>query len=87
MKNRSEITRGNHPPDAPVAMPSINYSLCGTVNHFGNMNSGHYVANVKVGSQWYHCNDAHVSYAGTSGDGEVDVVNADGAYLLFYIRS
>jgi len=51
------------------------------------MQSGHYIANIKVDSQWYHCNDAHVSYAGSFGDGERDVVKSEGAYLLFYIRS
>lgn len=69
-----------------MAMPAINYDLFGTVNHFGNLQSGHYVANTLVDSRWYHSNDAHVSYAGTTGNGEMEVVNSEGAYLLFYIR-
>ena len=64
-------------------VPNVLYDLFGTVNHFGTLQSGHYVANVKVDEQWYHCNDAHVSLAG-EGTGEADVLSSDGAYLLFY---
>jgi ubiquitin carboxyl-terminal hydrolase 22/27/51 len=64
------------------------YDLFGTVNHFGNLQSGHYVTNVKVDNKWYHINDAHVSYASlNNGDGEAEVVVSEGAYLLFYIRA
>jgi ubiquitin C-terminal hydrolase len=49
------------------------------------MQSGHYVANVKVQDQWYHCNDAHISRAGLD-NGEKAVLNSEGAYILFYIR-
>jgi ubiquitin C-terminal hydrolase len=51
----------------------------------GTLQSGHYIANVKVEDIWYHCNDAHVSRAGVD-DGEKEVVNNEGAYVLFYIR-
>lgn len=77
-----------------MATPDIRYDLFGTVNHLGNLQSGHYVANVKVdspdgtSSTWYHCNDQHVSYATSrGGSGEQEVLDAVGAYLLFYIRS
>jgi ubiquitin carboxyl-terminal hydrolase 22/27/51 len=63
----------------------ILYDLSGTVNHLGTLQSGHYVTNVKVKNQWYHCNDAHVSRAG-EGSGEKAVLASDGAYLLFYTR-
>jgi len=65
--------------------PHINYDLFGTVNHVGNMSSGHYVTNVKVGSKWYKINDAHVTLAGGDG-GEETVVKDAGAYILFYAR-
>lgn len=71
--------------DANTADPQICYDLFGTVNHIGNMSSGHYVTNVKVGNRWYHFNDAHVSLAGGTG-GEESVVNDAGAYILFYVR-
>jgi len=68
-----------------AAMPQISFDLFGTVNHYGNLQSGHYVTNLKVKDQWFHCNDAHVAYAG-SGDGEAAVLKSEGAYLLFYAR-
>lgn len=67
------------------AEPTVLYDLFGTVNHIGNMQSGHYVTNVKVSNQWYHCNDAHIGVAGTD-NGEMAVLNNEGAYILFYIR-
>ena len=56
------------------------YDLFATVNHFGTLQSGHYMANVLVEHQWYHCNDAHVSSIS-----EQDVLS-DAAYILFYAR-
>jgi ubiquitin carboxyl-terminal hydrolase 22/27/51 len=67
------------------ADPIILYDLFGTVNHIGNMQSGHYVTNIKVDDTWYHCNDAHISKAGLD-DGEEAVLKNEGAYILFYIR-
>lgn len=67
------------------SMPQIVYDLFATVNHFGNLQSGHYVTNMKVKKTWYHCNDSHVGYAGV-GDGEAEVLRSGGAYLLFYVR-
>eukprot|EP00536_Pseudo-nitzschia_multiseries_P008943 jgi/Psemu1/306147/fgenesh1_kg.238_\ len=65
----------------PSVQPKILYDLFGTVNHVGNMQSGHYVANVNVDEKWYHCNDQHISY-----EKEESVLKAEGAYVLFYIR-
>ena len=63
------------------AVPEIKYDLYATVNHFGNLQSGHYVSNVFVNGQWYHCNDSFVGFAT-----EAEVLQSQGAYLLFYIR-
>ncbi|KAG7364428.1 ubiquitin carboxyl-terminal hydrolase [Nitzschia inconspicua] len=76
-----EVSRLGDNNVAPGTEPNIIYDLFGTVNHKGNMQSGHYVANVKVGSQWYSCNDQMVCSA-TEGS----VLTADGAYVLFYMR-
>ena len=81
-----EVTRIGSPEltekgSVPTSKPKILYDLFGTVNHEGNMQSGHYVANVQVDNVWYHCNDQHISYAQ-----EESVLKAEGAYMLFYIR-
>ena len=62
-------------------VPEINYDLYATVNHFGNLQSGHYVSNVYVNNQWYHCNDSYVGFAN-----EEEILRSQGAYLLFYMR-
>jgi ubiquitin C-terminal hydrolase len=66
--------------DMPSAEPTILYDLFGTVNHIGSMQSGHYVANVKVDNKWYHCNDQNITYASKE-----SVLKSE-AYVLFYIR-
>lgn len=78
-----EVSRLGYSNDkaTPGTEPRIIYDLFGTVNHKGNMQSGHYVANVKVGHQWHSCNDQMVRHA-TEGQ----VLKADGAYVLFYMR-
>jgi ubiquitin carboxyl-terminal hydrolase 22/27/51 len=84
---RCEVTRAQSSNDSVSESftPEILFDLFGTVNHYGNLQSGHYVTNLKVGEKWFHCNDAHVCDAG-AGDGEAEVLKSDGAYLLFYIR-
>eukprot|EP00934_Nitzschia_sp_Nitz4_P001494 Nitzschia sp. Nitz4//scaffold96_size78090//25862//29503//NITZ4_005490-RA/size78090-augustus-gene-0.55-mRNA-1//1//CDS//3329560561//1494//frame0 len=80
-----EVTNVQHTTDRSGGDPYVLYDLFGTVNHVGNMQSGHYVNHVKVGDLWYHCNDAHVSLAGGNGE-EESVLTSDGAYILFYTR-
>jgi len=87
-----EVVEGMKNPDpdavqneADAACPQILYDLYATVNHTGTLHQGHYVSNVKVNGKWYHCNDAYVCDAG-DGDGEKAVLEADGAYMLFYMR-
>jgi ubiquitin C-terminal hydrolase len=36
------------------------YKLCGTINHIGNINYGHYYSYVKIGDIWYEFNDSIV---------------------------
>jgi ubiquitin C-terminal hydrolase len=66
--------------DPAALTPRILYNLQSTVNHYGSLQSGHYYANVRIDDTWFHCNDAHVSYAQ---EGEVV---AQPAYMLFYAR-
>ena len=58
------------------------YDLYGIVNHFGNLNGGHYTATIKspLDGQWYYYNDSSVSQAGSG-----KIMN-DAAYILFYRR-
>ena len=65
--------------------PKVLYDLFATVNHNGTLHQGHYTSNVKCGQHWYHCNDAFVCDAG-EGNGEKEVLLAEGAYMLFYRR-
>ena len=64
-----------------TSKPEILYDLFGTVNHQGSLQSGHYVANVKVNDDWFRCNDQHISSSS-----EANVLLSDGAYILFYAR-
>ena len=74
------LNRNGNEDATVLAEAELLYDLFGTVNHFGTLQSGHYVANVKVKDKWFHCNDAHVSEISES-----DVLKSD-AYLLFYSR-
>ena len=65
--------------------PKMFYDLFATVNHRGSLNQGHYTSNIKCGDHWYHCNDEFVCHAG-EGNGEKEVLEAEGAYMLFYLR-
>ena len=57
------------------------YNLYATVNHFGNLGGGHYVANCKnnLDGKWYHFNDESVNYI----DDNSEIIDAS-AYILFY---
>lgn len=59
------------------------YTLFGTIVHSGySQDSGHYYAYVKDQySQWYCCNDAHVSSA------TLQTVLSEKVYMLFFLRS
>jgi len=81
----SKLSSDSARPTNDAYTPVISYDLFGTVNHYGNMQSGHYVSNLKVNNKWYHCNDSHVGYAG-EGTGEAEVLASEGAYVLFYSR-
>ena len=38
------------------------YSLCGVLTHIGNqINSGHYITEVKINDIWWKCNDDQIT--------------------------
>ena len=63
--------------------PRIYYDLFGSIVHTGTLHQGHYMADIKVKDDWYHCNDAFIFKCK---DGEDEVLQREGAYILFYKR-
>ena len=56
------------------------YRLCGTVNHFGRIDSGHYTSLVRTANNtWYDCNDSRISAANHK-----NRLYKDSAYILIY---
>jgi ubiquitin carboxyl-terminal hydrolase 22/27/51 len=49
----------SHPPGSADSFDHV-YDLFGVVVHKGTMDSGHYVAYVRVVDQWFLCDDAQV---------------------------
>ena len=56
------------------------YSLCGVVNHSGNLRGGHYTSYTRSAGQWFYQSDTHVRPA------TEDEVLKSQAYMLFYSR-
>lgn len=85
--HRSEVSRVPAGNDQAIegTLPNVLYDLFGTVNHFGNLESGHYVANVSIRDRWFLCNDSFVAPTAKH-DEEGAVLKSEGAYLLFYVR-
>jgi ubiquitin C-terminal hydrolase len=50
------------------SMPGISgdtpYSLIGTAEHHGGLNSGHYLASVRLGDEWFQCSDGMITASG-----------------------
>lgn len=63
--------------------PQVLYDLFGSIVHTGTLHQGHYLADVKVMDQWYHCNDTFIKKID---GGEKEVLKREGAYILFYSR-
>jgi len=61
---------------------SIDYELYAVVLHRGDLASGHYWANVKVGNNWFDANDSSIEKI--AAPEVVSESNKSKAYLLFY---
>ena len=46
--------------DKDLYKENTKYRLCGTINHIGNINYGHYYAHIKIDDIWYEFNDSIV---------------------------
>ena len=59
----------------------VQYDVAAVVNHVGStMDSGHYTADVNLGTNWKCCNDRRILDIGTRQE------STDEAYLVFCIR-
>jgi ubiquitin carboxyl-terminal hydrolase 22/27/51 len=56
------------------------YELYAVVSHSGKLDSGHYLAYLRLGLQWYRCNDSWISRV------SADLVRATQAYMLYYVQ-
>ena len=54
----------------------------GVIHHLGNLNRGHYFADVKVNNEWYEFDDDTVRSSKISRTGNV----SNSAYILVYKR-
>ena len=46
--------------DNDLYKENTKYRLCGTINHIGNINYGHYYTYIRIGDIWYQFNDSIV---------------------------
>ena len=46
--------------DNDLYKENTKYRLCGTINHIGNINYGHYYSFIRIGEIWYEFNDSIV---------------------------
>eukprot|EP00554_Chaetoceros_debilis_P015129 CAMPEP_0194118556 /NCGR_PEP_ID=MMETSP0150-20130528/36075_1 /TAXON_ID=122233 /ORGANISM="Chaetoceros debilis, Strain MM31A-1" /LENGTH=850 /DNA_ID=CAMNT_0038809981 /DNA_START=83 /DNA_END=2635 /DNA_ORIENTATION=- len=71
--------------EMPTVYPAKLYDLCGTINHSGTLNQGHYVSNVKIDKGWFICNDEQINKVSKE-DSEKVVVKSEEVYMMFYSR-
>lgn len=77
--------KGNHKNETPVRIyPYIELEgkklkLISTVNHYGTVNSGHYVAHISRGDTWYRADDTRISEASIT-----NVLNNPSVYMVVY---
>ena len=62
---------------------NFKYKLFATINHKGDIESGHYYSLIKLNNQekWYEFNDSNIYNL------DDNFYNFDHAYVLFYIKS
>lgn len=55
----------------------LNYDLMASIEHFGNISSGHYIAHVKRDGKYYTCNDESIIPISS-------IKPSDNTYMVFY---
>ena len=83
--NGSEVKKSKAFVDCPFLLEpfegSSSYQLVATISHLNSVSSGHYIATVRNGSEWFLCNDRSVKKVLRQN------VLSQNTYLLFYERS
>jgi ubiquitin carboxyl-terminal hydrolase 22/27/51 len=59
---------------------SSEFELFAVVTHTGKLDAGHYVSYLRLGNQWYKCDDAWVSQVSER------VVRASQGYMMYYVQ-
>ena len=77
--NRFKLSQMIKYPLKNFILKNKSYDLYGVVNHYGGINSGHYIAIVKNGNRWLTCDDSNVYEI------EENRVMNSNAYILVYI--
>ncbi|XP_078430719.1 ubiquitin-specific protease 22 [Wolffia australiana] len=63
-----------------AASAAAEMELFAVVSHNGKLNAGHYVTYLRLGDQWYKCDDAWITRV------DEGLVRAAQAYMLFYVQ-
>ncbi|XP_028787962.1 ubiquitin C-terminal hydrolase 22-like [Neltuma alba] len=66
-------------PDATSELAS-EFELFAVVTHSGKLDAGHYVTYLRLGNQWYKCDDAWVTQV------DENIVRAAQGYMMFYVQ-
>ncbi|KAL9263281.1 Ubiquitin C-terminal hydrolase 22-like protein [Drosera capensis] len=56
------------------------FELFAVITHSGKLNAGHYVTYLRLGNQWYKCDDAWITQVNES------IVRASQGYMMFYVQ-
>ncbi|KAL1553718.1 ubiquitinyl hydrolase 1 [Salvia divinorum] len=59
---------------------SSQFELFAVITHSGKLDAGHYVTYLRLGNQWYKCDDAWITRVND------DVVRAAQGYMMFYVQ-
>lgn len=59
---------------------SSQFELFAVITHSGKLDAGHYVTYLRLGNQWYKCDDAWITQVND------DVVRAAQGYMMFYVQ-
>lgn len=78
--NRMLVVGNDEEMGQRLERPSSQFELFAVVTHSGKLDSGHYVSYLRLGEQWYKCDDAWVTRVSE------DVVRASQGYMLYYVQ-